>query len=256
MGNTNSKNLDNKKVSSNRNGYPPLHHKRRPSKRSNRNLNTIRQNTRQSQGQRQSQRQSQRQPQRQSQGQRYSNIPNNRQSTRQYKRQPQLQQKQSIENIFGYNQSNQQSNQQTFHNYNNVTYEESLNSNYSPMDRNLQVSDLSNPYQDNRIIDQSREQYKDNLIQNSFQNNIQQSVNDQQQQLYQETYNINNDSYSTSSSSSAESSHSVNDPYDILQLDRNADVNQLKKAYLRLARVYHPDRGGSPALFNIIEQAY
>ena len=119
------------------------------------------------------------------------------------------------------------------------------------MDRNLQVSDLSNPYQDNRIIDQSREQYKDNLMQNSFQNNIQQSVNDQQQQLYQETDNINNDSSFT-----AKSSHSVNDPYDILQLDRNADVNQLKKAYLRLARVYHPDRGGSPALFNIIEQAY
>ena len=51
-------------------------------------------------------------------------------------------------------------------------------------------------------------------------------------------------------------SSSVNDPYDILQLDRNANVNQLKKAYLRLARVYHPDKGGSPALFNIIEQAY
>ena len=41
--------------------------------------------------------------------------------------------------------------------YNNVTYEESMNTNYSPMDRNLQISGLSNEYQDNRIIDRSRD---------------------------------------------------------------------------------------------------
>ena len=159
-----------------------------------------------------------------------------------------------------------QTQRQPLHNYNNVTYEESSNSNYSPMDRNLQVSDLSNQYQDNRIIDKSREQYKDNLVQGSFQNNIHNNI---QHSLYQEMEKPHvrqsvqphvqphiRQSVQNEGLTGASASNSVNDPYDILQLDRNANVNQLKKAYLRLAKVYHPDRGGSPALFNIIEKAY
>ena len=106
------------------------------------------------------------------------------------------------------------------------------------MDRQLQVSGLSNNYVDNRIIDQSQEEYKNGLTKNLYQNNMQQSVFEQQQ-----TKSINNNK-------------EINDPYDILQLDRNANVNDLKKAYIRLAKVYHPDRGGSAVLFNIIEEAY
>ena len=37
--------------------------------------------------------------------------------------------------------------------------------------------------------------------------------------------------------------------YDILDLERPADDQQIKKAYKRAALVHHPDKGGSDEMF-------
>ncbi len=44
--------------------------------------------------------------------------------------------------------------------------------------------------------------------------------------------------------------------YDILELDTGADDKEIKKQYKKLAMVHHPDRGGEPAKFKEISDAY
>ena len=41
-----------------------------------------------------------------------------------------------------------------------------------------------------------------------------------------------------------------------LGLDRDADLEQVKASYRRLALVHHPDKGGEPAEFHRIKRAY
>ncbi len=46
------------------------------------------------------------------------------------------------------------------------------------------------------------------------------------------------------------------DPYKILELDNTATAEQIRRAYLRLADLHHPDRGGDPKVFKRIQEAY
>jgi hypothetical protein len=46
------------------------------------------------------------------------------------------------------------------------------------------------------------------------------------------------------------------DPYSILQIDRNSTLKEVKVAYKTLARVYHPDKGGHPEMFRMLQEAY
>lgn len=44
--------------------------------------------------------------------------------------------------------------------------------------------------------------------------------------------------------------------YDVLGLDRNASQDDVKKAYRKLAREHHPDKGGDPEKFKKVQEAY
>jgi len=46
------------------------------------------------------------------------------------------------------------------------------------------------------------------------------------------------------------------DPYTILQIDRGSSLKDVKTAYKTLARIYHPDKGGHPEMFRMIQEAY
>lgn len=44
--------------------------------------------------------------------------------------------------------------------------------------------------------------------------------------------------------------------YDILNIDKNATTDEIKKQYKKLALKHHPDRGGDPEMFKKISEAY
>ena len=46
------------------------------------------------------------------------------------------------------------------------------------------------------------------------------------------------------------------DYYSVLGVDRNADEQKIKRAYRKLAMKHHPDRGGDPAEFAKVQEAY
>lgn len=48
----------------------------------------------------------------------------------------------------------------------------------------------------------------------------------------------------------------MNDPWQILGVERNASPEEIKRAYRKLAREHHPDLGGDPDRFREIQQAY
>ena len=43
--------------------------------------------------------------------------------------------------------------------------------------------------------------------------------------------------------------------YDILELKRDADDNAIKKAYKKACLKYHPDKGGSKEVFQLVNEA-
>ena len=45
-------------------------------------------------------------------------------------------------------------------------------------------------------------------------------------------------------------------PYDVLGLTRDATADDVKKAYRKLAREHHPDKGGDPEKFKKVQEAY
>jgi curved DNA-binding protein CbpA len=49
----------------------------------------------------------------------------------------------------------------------------------------------------------------------------------------------------------------MKDPYKILGVDRNADESEIKKAYRKLAKEYHPDKSsGNEEKFKEVADAY
>lgn len=44
--------------------------------------------------------------------------------------------------------------------------------------------------------------------------------------------------------------------YEVLGVDKKADTSTIKKAYYKLARVKHPDKGGDPEEFKKIQAAW
>ncbi|CAD5206617.1 unnamed protein product [Bursaphelenchus okinawaensis] len=56
--------------------------------------------------------------------------------------------------------------------------------------------------------------------------------------------------------SQIEVTHEEYDPYKVLGLDQGATVSEIKKAYHKLSKQYHPDRGGDEEQFNYLAKAY
>jgi DnaJ family protein A protein 2 len=48
----------------------------------------------------------------------------------------------------------------------------------------------------------------------------------------------------------------MSDLYRLLEVGRDATSDDIRKAYLKLSRVHHPDKGGDPEKFKEIQQAY
>ena len=46
------------------------------------------------------------------------------------------------------------------------------------------------------------------------------------------------------------------DYYDILQINKNASVSEIRKSYYKLAKIYHPDKNGNETKFKEISVAY
>ena len=46
------------------------------------------------------------------------------------------------------------------------------------------------------------------------------------------------------------------DPYEILQVNYDASLNEIREAFKKLVLIHHPDRGGNPRSFHIIKGAY
>jgi DnaJ-class molecular chaperone len=45
----------------------------------------------------------------------------------------------------------------------------------------------------------------------------------------------------------------MQNPYQTLGVERNASVDEIKRAYRKLASQHHPDKGGDKALFQEIK---
>ena len=52
------------------------------------------------------------------------------------------------------------------------------------------------------------------------------------------------------------SDHALFDPFELLQIDANANTTVIKQAYRSLSKIHHPDKGGSPQKFQSINLAY
>ncbi|CAF2397126.1 unnamed protein product [Rotaria sp. Silwood2] len=50
--------------------------------------------------------------------------------------------------------------------------------------------------------------------------------------------------------------HKEYDPFAVLDIDREATVSEIKRAYRELSKKHHPDRGGDPEQFKEIAKAY
>ena len=46
------------------------------------------------------------------------------------------------------------------------------------------------------------------------------------------------------------------DLYKLLNVGREASANEIRKAYLKLSKEHHPDKGGDPDVFKKIQKAY
>lgn len=44
--------------------------------------------------------------------------------------------------------------------------------------------------------------------------------------------------------------------YQLLDIDKESDVHDIKRAFRRLAHIHHPDKGGDVAKFKEINEAY
>ena len=47
-----------------------------------------------------------------------------------------------------------------------------------------------------------------------------------------------------------------NNFYEILEVNEDSSIDQIRKNYLKLAKKYHPDQGGNCEMFELISQAY
>lgn len=47
-----------------------------------------------------------------------------------------------------------------------------------------------------------------------------------------------------------------NKPHDVLGINQDASKEEIKRAYKRLARLHHPDKGGDAEVFDRITKAY
>jgi len=118
----------------------------------------------------------------------------------------------------------------------------------------MSVDDIYSMYiqqQQGLIIQQQQqinELYQMNLDQTQIPSNIS-FQQQQQQQDYQQQQQIPNHSLKKLPSTKL-------DPYKILGISKQFNETQLKKAYLKKAMKYHPDRGGSKDEFQKISIAY
>ena len=122
--------------------------------------------------------------------------------------------------------------------------------------KDKQVSDLYSSYiqQQQNFINQQQSQIND-LYQLNLQNMQQmpsntffQSDTNQQQQQQQQQQQL--------PQLPKEATRIKMDPYKILNISKQYDEQLLKKAYLKAAMKYHPDRGGSPTDFQKVSIAY
>ncbi|KAF4743525.1 DnaJ sub C member 27, partial [Perkinsus olseni] len=56
---------------------------------------------------------------------------------------------------------------------------------------------------------------------------------------------------------STSSSHTTRGGYyNLLAVNRDASVDEIKRAYKRAALIHHPDKGGDEEMFKLVKQAF